>query len=389
MTSRRQQHQDNYDHVLPFMREAADEYYGGNLDRGFRHWAFATVFGVGQDDIQGNDILDYTTIDGSDDFEIDGYFILESGSDSVVNLFQSKHRTPGTTMGPKELAAFLNAPNRILNANEVAACRNEETKALHDKLIEMLASRNNRCSLRLVWVTSGTLSRAARDHAKENYSQTITREIRGNPTDITVTLDCFDLSDLRRQYDDQLESDDSLYKCDYTFQLEPGSYHQTGAGAEYPTISMTVPVKQIIDVFARHSYKIFRLNPRGPLGNGTNNRIKATLRDPIDRKRFHLLNNGITAICESWRRAGNDLTVRDFQIINGCQTTASLWDVRSVIAEDPAVLVTVKLIECPLQFAPTIARTTNDQATLKAEDFVSNDDVQVRLQREFSNMTPP
>ena len=40
---------------------------------------------------------------------------------------------------------------------------------------------------------------------------------------------------------------------------------------------MTVPVKQIIEVFARHNYKIFRLNPRGPLGNKVNAGIKNTL----------------------------------------------------------------------------------------------------------------
>ena len=82
MTSRRQQHQDNYDHVLPFIQEAAGEYYGGNIDRGFRHWAFATVF-VGHD-IQGNDIIDYTAIDGADDFEIDGFFIRNR---TTIRLF--------------------------------------------------------------------------------------------------------------------------------------------------------------------------------------------------------------------------------------------------------------------------------------------------------------
>ena len=106
MTSRRQAAQDRYDHILPLIEEVANEYYGGNLDQGFRHWAFGTAFAVGHD-IQGNDIVDATAIDGPDDFEVDGYFIPESDDDSVVNLFQSKHRQPGTTMGAREFAAFL------------------------------------------------------------------------------------------------------------------------------------------------------------------------------------------------------------------------------------------------------------------------------------------
>ena len=305
MTSRRQAAQDRYDHILPFIEEAANEYYGGNLDRGFCHWAFATTLTVGHD-VQGNDIVEYTAIDGPDDFEVDGYFIPESDDDSVVHLFQSKHRQPGTTMAAREFAAFLNAPNRLLNANEVANCNNEETQALHEELTKRLTSRDRPCSVNMVWATSGTLSPAARRNAEENRSRKLTVDINGNPTEVTVTLECLDLADLYEQHVNQQTSEDSQTVCDFTFQLEPGSYHQTGTDTDYPTLSMTVPVKQIIDVFAMHSYKIFRLNPRGPLGNKVNNEIKRTLNDPIERRRFHLLNNGITAICDSYRWTATD-----------------------------------------------------------------------------------
>jgi hypothetical protein len=389
MTSQRRAAEDRYDHILPFIQEAADEYYGGNLDRGFRHWAFATVFTVGHD-VQGNDIIDATAIDGSDDFEVDSYFIPEYDDDSVVHLFQSKHREPSTTMGPRELAAFLNAPNRLLNPNEVAASRNEETKSLHEELVRRLTSGDRPSSVNMVWTTSGTLSPTGRRHAEENRSRKLNFNINGNLTEVTVTLECLDLSDLYQQHANQQASDDRSEPCDFTFGIEQGSYHQTNA-ADYRTLSMTVPVKQIIDVFAVHSYKIFRENPRGPLGNKVNSEIKRTLLDGIDRRRFHLLNNGITAICESYRLDGGQLSVRDFQIINGCQTTVTLWDVRAVVRDDPNVLVTVKLTECPQNpsFARTIANATNRQTALRAEDSISNEDVQNRLKREFGAMAQP
>ncbi len=388
MTSRRQAAQERYDHIMPFVKEAADEYYAGNVDAGFRHWVFATVFTVGHD-VQGNDIVEATAIDGPDDFEVDGYFIPESDDDSVVHLFQSKHRQPGTTMGPREFSAFLNAPNRLLNADAVAACNNFETKALHDELIKRLGSRERSCSINMIWATSGNLTPAARRDAEANRSRNLTVNVNGNPTDVVVTLECLDLSDLYEQHRSQQESDDVLTPCDFTFQLEPNSYHQTDSDAEYRTLSMTVPVKQIIDVFAKHSYRIFRLNPRGPLGNKVNTSIKRTLLDDIDRRRFHLLNNGITAFCDSYRLDENKLFVRDFQIINGCQTTVTLWNARAAVQNDPRVLVTVKLTACPAHFANTIAATTNSQTALRAEDFTSNEPVQMRLQREFVEMTPP
>ena len=124
------------------------------------------------------------------------------------------------------------------------------------------------------------------------------------------------------------------------------------------------------------------------MANKVNNSIKRTLNDEIDRRRFHLLNNGITAICDGWRLEDHRLYVQNFQIINGCQTTVTLWNQRAVLQADPNVLISVKLTECPDHFAETIAKTTNNQSALRAEDFISNDSVQIRLQREFKAMRP-
>ena len=385
LSSARSTAQGHYDHLLPFIEESANQYYGGNLDRGFRHWAFSLIFGVGHD-IQDTDIIDLTAIDGADDFEIDGWFIPDTEDDSVVNLFQSKHRQPGTTMGANALAAFLNAPSRIASTEEAAASRNEETRALHEQLLGILRHTDSNHIVNLVWATSGKLSPAARRNAESNRSRTITVEVGGNPVALFVTLTCWDLEDLYRLHLSQQESDDTT-ACDVEFQLQPGSYHQISS--EYPTVSMTVPVKQIIEAFGRHRYRIFRLNPRGPLGNKVNASIKATLNDPVNRRRFHLLNNGITASCLSWRLEGEHrLHVDDFQIINGCQTTVTLWDARLAVQEDSNVLVTVKLAQCPEQFAPTIAATSNRQTALRAEDFTSNEPVQLRLRDEFATMVP-
>lgn len=388
MTSRRERLQEQYDHILPFIQEAADEYYNGNLDRGFRHWAFATIFAVGHD-VQGNDIVQYTAIDGAGDFEIDGYYIPDSDDESVVHLFQSKHRLPGTTMGTGELAKFFNAPTRLLTPGEVASGYNEEVKSLHDQLVGLLEANPSGTSINLVWVTSGSLSPAARKHIEENNSRTVTVEANGNRVSITITVDCWDLTALYEHHENQQESDNVTAKCDYDFQLEERTYHETSLNAEYRTLYMTVPVRQIIEVFARHNFKIFRLNPRGPLGNKVNASIKRTLLDETERKRFHLLNNGLTAICESWRLDGDILSVRDFQIVNGCQTTVTLWDARAVLRNDPGVLITVSLTECPSHFSERISLSTNRQAPLRAEDFTSNDSVQIRLQREFAKINPP
>ena len=104
---------------------------------------------------------------------------------------------------------------------------------------------------------------------------------------------------------------------------------------------------------------------------------------------FHLLNNGLSAICQSYRLAENSLYVRDFQIVNGCQTTVTLWNTRAAIPDDPSVLVNLRLIECPEHFHKLIADTTNTQAPLRAEDFISTDKIQIGMQRQFHAQSPP
>ena len=190
----------------------------------------------------------------------------------------------------------------------------------------------------------------------------------------------------------QIESDSpNSLPCDVEFQLTPGSYHQVTLEEEDRTLSMTIPVGLIIDAFRSHTYNLFRLNPRGPLGNTINREMKLTLTDDTKKKRFHLFNNGITAICKEWYldERTHKLTIRDLQIVNGCQTTVTLWDARTSIQHDPNVLVNVKLSKSPEDLAKTIASTTNTQATIKAEDRVSNEVVQNRLKAEFNTFEPP
>ena len=384
--------QEQFNKLLPVIQIAADEHYTGDIAKGFRHWAFSLVLGAGNN-IEDTDILDHTAIDGSDDFEIDGWLMQDEDDGPGVTLFQSKYREPGTSMGPKELAVFLNAPDRILSPDQVVNANNEETKELHDRIVKLTKASNQRCTINLVWVTSGTLSPKARLVANENAHKTISREVAGSPREFAITMKSLDVNDLFGIYKMQLDTDDPDKKpCDVEFQLEQNWYHEVVVPSiTYRTLNMTIPVGLIIDAFEEHQYKLFNLNPRGPLGNKINQGMKRTLANDERKNRFHLLNNGITAICNQWvlDTATQKLSVKDFQIVNGCQTTVTLWDVRASIKHDQNVRVSVKLSECPEDIAKDIATTTNTQATIRAEDRISNDIVQKQLQIEFASIDPP
>lgn len=72
-----------------------------------------------------------------------------------------------------------------------------------------------------------------------------------------------------------------------------------------------------------------------------NNEIRTTLQS--DRKRrFVLMNNGVTIIARNMTHTGSKFVIEDFQIVNGCQTSHVLFDHASNL--DESVLVPLRLI---------------------------------------------
>ena len=167
---------------------------------------------------------------------------------------------------------------------------------------------------------------------------------------------------------------------------------------KYRTASAAIRADQLASLFHRNRLNLFRQNPRYYLSGRTivNKKILDTLGSD-DPSNFYLYNNGITAVCSSVRDTkiptGVRLVAEDFQIVNGCQTTATIYEAwRSGAGTNAMTQVRVPIRFVETQSAPTlasiIARTTNDQNPIRAEDFRSGDPVHIRLQREFDMVRP-
>ena len=75
--------------------------------------------------------------------------------------------------------------------------------------------------------------------------------------------------------------------------------------------------------------------------NEVNSEIKGTL-ESDERARFVLMNNGITIIARTLQPTGNNFTIEDYQIVNGCQTSHVLFNQWDNLDEN--VMVPVRLI---------------------------------------------
>ena len=116
--------------------------------------------------------------------------------------------------------------------------------------------------------------------------------------------------------------------------------------------------------------------------NAVNTEIKATLSDPDQRRRFSLMNNGVTIIGKTLRATGNRFHIEDYQIVNGCQTSHVVFDNRAQL--DDSALIPVRLIATQDdEVIAAVVKATNRQTQVKEEQLLALNDFQKKLEAYF------
>lgn len=140
---------------------------------------------------------------------------------------------------------------------------------------------------------------------------------------------------------------------------------------------------------AGRAFSIFDENVRDFLGeNQVNRKIAKSLRDG-KYELFSILNNGVTLVASSLTPAGNRFTIRDYQIVNGCQTTNVLRR-SSELKGIERVSVPVKIIVTDnddIKNEVTIA--TNSQTEVKAEQMEALTQFQKKLELYYQSIAGP
>lgn len=102
--------------------------------------------------------------------------------------------------------------------------------------------------------------------------------------------------------------------------------------------------------------------------NKVNTGIKRSIETPNARDKFLLLNNGITIVAKSLNKVGSAFKISDFQIVNGCQTSHVLYNLKSYL--DSTVHIPLKLIVTDDEDVTNeIIKATNSQTEVKNEAF--------------------
>ncbi len=204
----------------------------------------------------------------------------------------------------------------------------------------------------------------------------------------------FNIWDLRRTYR-CVTSGQKREAIEIDFQEKYGSIipclEMPESQADYSAYVAIIPGDILCKIYDEYGSRLLERNVRSFLqakGNVNKGIRQTILKEP---HRFLAYNNGISATAESVRlvnlpNGGKGIAaICDFQIVNGGQTTASLYQaVRKDKADISGIYVQTKLTVVDRdridEIVPLISRYANNQNKVSVADFSANDPFHIRLE---------
>jgi len=176
-------------------------------------------------------------------------------------------------------------------------------------------------------------------------------------------------------------------------RIEKGSLTVTGAfetqGKFGTALVATVPCSEIVRLYDSHKDRLFDRNVRLFLGSrkgSVNAGLAETIKNEKDRGNFWAYNNGVAIICDKYQRDGDNISLTNFSIVNGCQTAVSLAENEGTSSD---LTVLVRCIAATSEIVDNVIRFTNSQNPIRTWDIASQEKTQRRLKTEFERLKKP
>ncbi|GKX46282.1 AIPR family protein [Pectobacterium carotovorum] len=304
--------------------------------------------------------------------------ILESSSylDVDITFIQSK---TSTSFDGAQLGNFIYGVKDFLSDTPelVQNDKIKETKEIWETILsnsDKMINRRPNCRLYYVttgkWVGDVNLTAIVNNGVKEIDAIGIFEEIKIYP---------FGASEIQKLYH---ETKNKL-STTINFQSRITLPDIRGVKEAYLGVIPFDEYIKLIQDENKSIHSIFDDNVRDFQGsNPVNSRIKETLTN----KKFDLfsvLNNGITIVASSLTPAGNRFTLRDYQVVNGCQTSHVLHECQDIEGMN-SVYVPIKIIVTDSDdIKIDITLATNSQTEVKPEELESLSVFQKNLESYF------
>ncbi|MBA6339923.1 AIPR family protein [Colwellia sp. MB02u-10] len=121
------------------------------------------------------------------------------------------------------------------------------------------------------------------------------------------------------------------------------------------------------------------------VANLVNSNINETLNNRSPEL-FSVLNNGVTIVADSIKTSANSMTVSDYQIVNGCQTSNVLYENRNNDGIDEINIPLRLIVTSNEDIKSQITVSTNNQTAIKKEQLAAMSDFQKNLQHYYASI---
>ncbi len=373
--------------------EAYCKKYGEQLDKvetGLEYFAIHliaqekdfTEFLIGGESPDEVDLSEYRCA-GSNDLKIDG--IIYSEDLKSVAIIQAAHRSKYSTDIEDKASGFFNSLENWINPELV----NTGNQRVQELIIDSGLNPSEQYVALYFFTTlpigtdSGGKLLTIASNAQQKYAA------------MGWNVDCkvLGLAEIADKYIELRNIRDYGLAGPVTFKIQKDFFFEI----KDPLKVLVCGIKAgaIADIYNQKEVKnkLFNQNIRLPLSSSKiNSEISKTATDPEKSKNFFYFNNGITATCSSYQMNDNEITVSDFQVVNGAQTVSAL--ARSVgsgsaVKKPTNAVVLFRLIETGEQLsrksdlADNITRYQNTQNVVRESDFFSNEPFQLWLSKNL------
>jgi hypothetical protein len=325
------------------------------------------------EELSDDEIFDQLNQDFKD-FGIDFFWMEERGASKVVHVMQLKDHESLSLSGQKDAISKMVAELIRLTNSSSPSALDERSYSRWRDLKDAQSTDNSKVVLYLV-LTGGQEAKA------EDFS--FVPDLPLN-TDILVIDRKVLLQEISREL--------ALVETEVNLTWSPQHFSDFEVNG-VRVLNGYISAAEYISRTRNWGQDLFQLNPRlflETVRKGPNKEMLDTL-NSHEREYFHLLNNGVTAVCNEMTKSvigeKTEFALGNFQVVNGCQTTQTLWK-WALLNEDKLdkVFVPLRVINSK-NLAPKISVSTNSQNAINFLDLQSNSEVQRSIKAALEQRT--
>lgn len=346
-------------------QDIKDKYYienFANVGPRFVAWYLRNIHNL--DPVEAKDCI----TDGSGDKQIDAVYIDDQ--DSIIYIIQGKYYN--SKIDGEPLREILSAWQQIKDLKQLQNNANDKLKS---KINGIQLALEDDYSICFELITTGELTQSANDDL-QSFQKAISED-----DNINANLILVDKNILSFKYDEALNKNRPY--INYEFKIENDKYMELNLDGVRAIIA-AIPLKECIKIPGIQDGSLFRKNVRQSLGNSNkiNKGIAHTLKNNIGD--FFLLHNGITAICSGLTISNGILSVKELNVVNGCQSLNTIFSCSESVRQSDNGYIMFRFYEISsTEKADAISVYTNSQSAVKARDLRSNDKSVIAMKKAY------